>query len=928
MKTISKTIVPALLIMVFFTNANAQSCESLMGMTTPSNFTIRPVEVDTISPALDELSTLTSPSTISFKPGTATVDADNRRMFYIYTSDVGTELLQSISTLSGSSLVSPAPIVQNLYELQYHCNADILYALQGDAGSNPIQFDLVEVDSQIGAISNAIGPINLSVNFGLLLNSSTIDAVNNRYFFVSATSTAVNAYELHTIDLITGTVSTNLIPITDPIDIEYDPVDDVLIALTQNYELYALNPDDGSIVTFRGTAAAGPGAADLINGSLAIDPSTARAYFLETNTLGTAISYNLHNINLQDATQALPIINQNEEIFDLLVTNTCEAIADFEFTNACEGETTQFTDISVGALEWTWDFDDPASGAGNTSTDQNPTHAFGAPGTYNVTLSISGCQGVDNTTKTVEVIAPPQVDLGPDITTCANQAELDAGAFAGASYAWAHGPTTQEITALVSATYNVTVTVGTCSAADQITVSLGTGTSNPLDLGDDITACDGDQIVLDTEIAGADDYEWSNGETTQSITVTQGGSYAVTVTEGACEYMDDVTLTFLPDLAVDLGADMDVCDDNFVLDAGISGTTYQWSTGETTQSVTVTQSGAYVVTVSSGSCSDTDEITLNIAGNLQPDLGGDANGDIFACEGEVVTLDASVPTSGASYIWADGATDAAISVTQSGAYQVTVSSGTCSNNAAVNVVFGAGITMELGNDTTFCPTASLVLSPEIANVTGAEQFSWSTGATTQQITVTQGGDYALTVTRGGCSANDVLSVEAVSFPSVNLGEDAEICVETAETIVLDAGDYAQFLWSPGGEITQSISVTAPGEYGVEVTNDAGCTSMASIVIRELCESVVAVPTAFSPNNDQLNDEFRPLMQFVETAGYSFVIYDRWGNRIFATNNPDLGWDGYNDKGVLQGMGVYVWAVTYLNSENVSITEKGNVTLIR
>ena len=86
------------------------------------------------------------------------------------------------------------------------------------------------------------------------------------------------------------------------------------------------------------------------------------------------------------------------------------------------------------------------------------------------------------------------------------------------------------------------------------------------------------------------------------------------------------------------------------------------------------------------------------------------------------------------------------------------------------------------------------------------------------------------------------------------------------------------------------------------------------------------PSAFTPNNDGLNDVFRSTLNF-SIKSYEFIIYDRWGKRVFATNKQGEGWKGdFNGKS--QPVGVYIWSVNYITANDKKKVLKGTVTLLR
>jgi gliding motility-associated-like protein len=87
-----------------------------------------------------------------------------------------------------------------------------------------------------------------------------------------------------------------------------------------------------------------------------------------------------------------------------------------------------------------------------------------------------------------------------------------------------------------------------------------------------------------------------------------------------------------------------------------------------------------------------------------------------------------------------------------------------------------------------------------------------------------------------------------------------------------------------------------------------------------------LPTAFTPNGDGLNDEVQPYLIGMKGL-ISFSVFNRWGNLVFRTSTYGKTWNG-KFQGVDQNPGVYVWIVEYYNSNNIKVTEKGMITLIR
>ena len=125
--------------------------------------------------------------------------------------------------------------------------------------------------------------------------------------------------------------------------------------------------------------------------------------------------------------------------------------------------------------------------------------------------------------------------------------------------------------------------------------------------------------------------------------------------------------------------------------------------------------------------------------------------------------------------------------------------------------------------------------------------------------------------------------------------------------------------------------SSPNNYQVPVTltvtNDIGCTSSATVMINVLNNCYIAVPSAFTPNGDGLNDFLYPLNAY-KARDLSFSVFNRLGERVFYTNDWTRKWDGRH-KGRDADMGTYVWILTYTNTDtNKRIEQKGSTVLIR
>lgn len=519
-----------------------------------------------------------------------------------------------------------------------------------------------------------------------------------------------------------------------------------------------------------------------------------------------------------------------------------------------------------------------------------------------------------------ESCVQPTVSLPPTITTCNAQTSIDAGN-GGTSYTWSNGATTQSINVNTSGQYIVTVTNASgCSKSDTVQVTVNA--LPQIDLGNDTTVCTG-SMVLDAANNGFN-YMWSNGATTQSITATSNGTYGVIVTDNnGCSATDNISISFSTAPVVTLGPDVVSCSKNVQLSASTSGLTYLWNTGETNQNINATSSGTYSVTATNANgCSASSSIQVVLDSVAKPNLGN----NVSTCATQY-TLNAG--GNGLSYLWNTTQITQSINVTTSGTYSVVVTNANgCTNSASVNVVLNATPTVSLGADVSICDDEYTLN----AGNTGFT-YSWNTGATTQTITAVTNGVYSVTISDGtGCTATDSILVTLGTIPAANAG--ADVIIESGNNTILNGAGGGSYTWTPNTTLSCAnctnpvASPTVTTNYILLVTNSNGCTSTdtVTVFVSEECNEVsFFLPTAFSPNNDTQNDIlFLRATCIVELNWY---IYNRWGEKVFETNDPKAGWDGtWHGQACDAGVFVYYIYVTTFNGN--TITRSGNITLVK
>ncbi|MBK9451982.1 MAG: PKD domain-containing protein [Bacteroidetes bacterium] len=478
-----------------------------------------------------------------------------------------------------------------------------------------------------------------------------------------------------------------------------------------------------------------------------------------------------------------------------------------------------------------------------------------ANGSYTVQVTNAlGCSATSAPTVVTvnsSAVTPTVTPSGPTTFCTGGSVTLTSSAASG--FVWSPGgATTQSINVSTSGSYSVQITdVNGCTATSAPTVV----TVNPIPAAPSVTAggpttfCAGGNVVLTSSVALGN--TWSpGGATTQAITVTTSGSYTVTQTVSGCTSPASaptvVTVNPIPATpTISASGPTTFCAGGSVVLTSSSPTGNVWSPGgATTQSITVSASGSYSVQVTTSGCTSAASAPIVVTVNPTPAAPTvSASGPLTFCAGGNVVLTSSA-TSGNT--WSPGgATTQAITVTTSGSYTVTETASGCVSAASAPVVVTvtpapAGPVITPSGPTTFCVGGSVTLTSSASNGN-----LWSPGgATTQAITVNTSGTYTVTQTVLGCtsapSAPVTVTVNAVpATPSISASGPTTFCA--GGSVTLTSSNPSGNLWSPGNQTTQTITVTASGNYTVMATA-LGCSSATAVPVTVTVNPVPSTPT--------------------------------------------------------------------------------------
>lgn len=299
--------------------------------------------------------------------------------------------------------------------------------------------------------------------------------------------------------------------------------------------------------------------------------------------------------------------------------------------------------------------------------------------------------------------------------------------------------------------------------------------------------------------------------------------------------------------------------------------------------------------------------------------------DTLMCKDGPVTLKS--PHANMSYRWSNGSTTRETAVDADGLYYVYSYTPDCKVYIDSFKVTYANLSLDLGNDTVLCAGATYTLD---VSQPGATAYSWNDGSTAPQKTIGATGTYSVTISRNHCFVSDTIIVD-VKIPAVTIApNDTFICEQDKLDLQASSNFESRFNWNTGAEGNR-ITVDRSGIYVVTASNICGTQADSVRVEQVNCDCQPTIPNAFSPNGDGKNDVFLPLLQSAcITKSYELVIYNRFGQVVFSSNQNGVGWDGTYLNGRTAELGVYYYILKLQSSygKRQPVMAKGELTLVR
>lgn len=615
--------------------------------------------------------------------------------------------------------------------------------------------------------------------------------------------------------------------------------------------------------------------------------------FMPTNGTLNPVVANIEVTATIGSCTSLPVtftitVNPAEDAsFSLSVSSICSNdLANAPVTTITGTPGGMFTSVPAGLTI------DPATGTIDVITS--------TPGAYTITYTTSGaCQGTSSLN--FELIETPVVDPRSDITVCSGEMVPDIilNDLSAFPVDWTNDNTNTGITNS-SGTGDIPAFVANNPVAggpdivseiamtaenngcvsDTVRFNFTVNSIPSVSAGNDRSICEGTPITM-SGIGSAQSFTWDNGITDGVAFTPSTGTYIYTVTgtTNGCSAQDQVTVTVNPTPVVVAGVDRIVCMGSETILTASGAPTLSWNNGVLNNVPFIpVVSGDYIVTgVSANGCSSTDTLILTIEELPVPSFMSDQN---MGCVPTTVIFNSSPTTNVCVYSFSDGTIEngcdnVAHTFTSTGVYDVTLTQ--VSINGCIGSTTVPGMIV-INPD----PSASFAASREVVDM----------------------------IDPGTLFENR--SAGAVSYE-------------------WDFGDNS------GISTDEDPNHTFPGVFAADytvrliATTEFGCKDTAFMVIRVEEAIIYYVSNSFTPNGDEHNNKFAPLLYSgFDPQDYNLKIFNRFGELVFESNDPGEGWDG--DYGAGRGIapaGTYAYKLQFNTSDK---DEKkvivGHVNLIR
>ena len=491
-----------------------------------------------------------------------------------------------------------------------------------------------------------------------------------------------------------------------------------------------------------------------------------------------------------------------------------------------------------------------------------------------------------------------------------------------------------------SFTYTLTVEDDICSKMIDLQVDV----APPINLTvmGETAACTGEVVPLSAN-ANYASYQWSTGAATPSINVTTAGTYSLQVTDdNNCTAFESITVNFNPLPEPEITGDDNICSgESALLEADAGYAEYHWSNGANTAQINTTAAGSYTVTVTDNNgCEGVAAKSLVVMPLPSFQIIGD---EIICKDGStVLTTNAGFN----NYVWSTGALTPSIEVIGPGLYEVTVTDqNECSSSESFEVAYSE-IQFDFTKEDPACfgDDDGLIRIEQVTGGRSPYLFSWDSSAYDVKnfISALEPGTYNLRVLdAAGCEVTKNFTIVEGFDLVLDLGEEQNLTLgdrlHLKAVLNITDEEVTSISWDPFNVfncpdcLEQDLLPLKTMIVYVEVEDTKGCKASQELNVFVDKPRDVFVPTAFSPNDDGINDELVVFAGNDVEQINSFTVFDRWGAVVFQQdkfqpNDATYGWEGDLQKAL--NTGTYVYTAEVLFIDGVTKIYSGEIHLLR
>lgn len=616
-------------------------------------------------------------------------------------------------------------------------------------------------------------------------------------------------------------------------------------------------------------------------------------------------------------------------------------------TTVCKGSPVSL--FATGGTTYTWT---PQTGLDNPNS-ANPTATPSVSTKYYVTVDDgAGCSKKDSVQINVNNL--PTISKSNDTAICMNST-VPLFATGGTSYNWSpasgldnNTSSNPKASPSVTTKYFVTVTNSAgCSKADSVKVTVN---DFAISKSNDTSICENTSVALFAK--GGTSYSWTpsgtldNSSSSSPVASPSTSTiYHVKVTDAkGCSKNDSIKIAVNSLPVISKSKDTTICNNSAAQLSASGGSSYSWTPVASLNNPAIPNPVAspvstttYFLTVSNGNCSALDSVKVAV----YPTANISISSDTTVCANSSVQL---LANGGNTYEWSPTAsldnpaiTNPVASPESTTIFHVSITdSYSCVYNDSVEIAVRQPAVFSVSPGDSVCSNTSFQL-----NASGGDIYAWSpvsfldNAAVSNPIASPDSSiTYAVVIKDITCKQTDTLFTKVTVLPdpviSATHSNDIDCFSATSQLNVSGAVSYD---WSPAtgldnfqipNPVASPIATTL---YTVTGKDQNGCSNTDTVTVKVNFNgnTVYALPNSFTPNNDGLNDCFG-VKYWGQVSELDFNIYNRFGERVFHTNDPGNCWDG-TFKGQPQQADVFVYTIKAKTACG-NIDKKGIVTLLR